>query len=607
MSQVNGVAGEEDGQAMALSIAVRGSQGMCLQHPPEYTIHPGFVPDQSKAIKVMAYSSDGSKIAWSNMSTVKIASLGPGNTWAVSATLEQPKVYCLAWSPLATSLATWEQYTTTAGQDPRPNLHLWDTATGEKRKSFFQRKMSNWCPSWTSDEGVCSRMVNNEVQFYEAGDFDAIKHKIHLKKVEDYSQSSLPSPHVVTYVPGAKGAPSSCRLYKYPAFEDQQVLANKSFFQADNVEMKWSPVGSAVLLLTQAEVDKTGSSYYGKQQLHFMSVRGDTSMVGLPKEGPIYAVEWAGSGQCFSVVYGFMPAKATLFNSKAEPTYDFGTGPRNTALFNPQSSLLLIGGFGNLRGKVEMWDVAQKAKVSEFDAPDSTDVKWSPCGQKIVTSTCAPRLRQGNGYKVWHYSGALLHKKTFQNTDELWEVQWQESSLHPPFNISRLQVAGIATDAPPVVKQAYRPPGARDRPATVKPLDGAYEAAGVVKVGVAGVALNNAAAKDQPLSKAAAKNKKRKEAAKRAAVEADPSKAKPQSSDKKDALQAAKDQRFVGAAGVLADPEKEKKIRKLNDKLGAIQKLKDKQAGGEQLEKNQIDKISKEHELLAEIKALEIS
>merc|ERR1712128_243818 len=124
-------------------------------------------------------------------------------------------------------------------------------------------------------------------------------------------------------------------------------------------------------------------------------------------------------------------------------------------------------------------------------------------------------------------------------------------------------------------KQAYRPPGARDRPATVKPLDGAYEAAGHVRAGVAGVVTScTNVAQDQPISKSAAKNKKRKEAAKRAAVEADPSSAKPQSSDQKDALQAARDHKYVGKSGMLADPAKDKKVRKLNDKLAAIKKLK---------------------------------
>ena len=215
---------------------------------------------------------------------------------------------------------------------------------------------------WSADEKICSRSVNNEVQFYEGQNFDAIAHKLHLAKVQDFSLSptSHKQLHVTAYVAGAKGAPGFCKLYQFPLFSDHQIVANKSFFQADSVDMTWNQQGTAVLLLTQSEVDKTGGSYYGKQQLHYMNTKGDTAMVGLTKEGPIYSTNWASSGDLFAVVYGFMPAKATMFDLKGEPVFDFGTGPRNLAVFNPQCSILMIGGFGNLRGKIEMWDVAKK-------------------------------------------------------------------------------------------------------------------------------------------------------------------------------------------------------------------------------------------------------
>jgi len=579
------------------SLVVRGSGGLCLQAPPDFAIHQGFVPDLAKSVKVMAWSRDGKGLAWSNMGTVQIARENDGK-FVVEHTISQTKVYCLAWSPDSTLLATWEQYTTTAGQQPQPNLHLWNTNTGALVKSFFQKKMKNWCPMWSLDEKICSRMVNNEVQFYEDSNLDAIAHKIHLAKVSDFSMAPGNSKHthVVTYVPGSKGAPSFTRLYQYPSFDDKQVLANKSFFQADSVDFKWNSLGNTVLLLTQSEVDKTGGSYYGKQQLHYMSTKGDTGMVGLAKEGPIYSVEWSPNGTLFAAVYGFMPAKATMFNSKAEAVFDFGTGPRNIALFNPQSSLLMIGGFGNLRGHIQMWDVAGKSIVSEFDAPDSTDVKWCPDGQRILTTTCAPRLRQGNGYKVWHYSGSLQHEKNFQTGDELWEGDWQtvKQGTYEQFQISKAKVSGIKTSQPMESKQAYRPPGARGAKSTFKLHDDDEDAENIKK--------NNA---PENMSKSALKNKKRKEAAKNKTTT---------EKDKEDALSAAatmnqnnnQKNNYQGAAGLLADPDKEKKIRKVNDKLAKIDKLKAQLAEGKALEKNQLDSLTKEAGLLDELKALTI-
>ena len=51
------------------------------------------------------------------------------------------------------------------------------------------------------------------------------------------------------------------------------------------------------------------------------------------KNGPIYDVVWSPTSTEFCVVYGFMPAKATVYNLKCDPVFDFGTGPRNAAYY----------------------------------------------------------------------------------------------------------------------------------------------------------------------------------------------------------------------------------------------------------------------------------
>jgi translation initiation factor 2A len=66
----------------------------------------------------------------------------------------------------------------------------------------------------------------------------------------------------------------------------------------------------------------------------------------LGKKGAIYTVEWNPTKDEFIVVYGTMPAKATLFNSKCEAIYDFGTGPRNEVFFSPHGNIVAICGFG---------------------------------------------------------------------------------------------------------------------------------------------------------------------------------------------------------------------------------------------------------------------
>lgn len=60
------------------------------------------------------------------------------------------------------------------------------------------------------------------------------------------------------------------------------------------------------------------------------------------KEGPVHAVEWSPKNTEFCVVYGFMPAKATLFNLKCEAIFEFGTLHRNSVYYNPHGNNILL-------------------------------------------------------------------------------------------------------------------------------------------------------------------------------------------------------------------------------------------------------------------------
>ena len=52
--------------------------------------------------------------------------------------------------------------------------------------------------------------------------------------------------------------------------------------------MKWSKPGNCVLLMTSTDVDTTGASYYGKQTLHFLDVKGTSAMVQLRNKYSVF-------------------------------------------------------------------------------------------------------------------------------------------------------------------------------------------------------------------------------------------------------------------------------------------------------------------------------
>lgn len=565
--------------ATSIPIAVRSSNGINVNlGPPSFGTVSEFVPVLSRTCRTMLFSPDGKYFAYVNGLVLKIVRT---DLWKDVAVIEGTKAYHLAFSPNSTYLMSWEVFIVNKDHPQgSPNLHIYKTEDGEQVKSFVQKKQTNWEPQWSVDEHLCARMVNTDIVFYEGSNFERIVHRINSCKVGSYSIAPTAGTyHVLCHAVGSQGQPSFGKLYKYPNFENQQILANKSFFQADKVEFYWNPKGCSALLLTITEVDKTGGSYYGKQGLHFLSTSGQTSMVTMSKDGPIYNVAWSPKGNEFCVIYGFTPAKATLFNMKCEPTFELGTGPRNSIYYNPQGNILLLGGFGNLRGQVEIWDPSNRKLVSKCDAPDTTYLEWSPEGTHFLTATTAPRLRIANGYKIWHYSGILLFEKAAQANEELYETCWQKYSkgtFKDPA-ITNEKVEGIAPSQPQASKQVYRPPSARNRVVNFKLHDDEEEP--------------HKPCGDNAPSKAAMKQKKKREARKARKAE-----------------EGGDDEVSVPKIEVnlTGDPDKDKKIKNLKKKLQAIEKLKAQQNQGKQLEINQIAKIKGEAELVKELEDLQM-
>ena len=63
---------------------------------------------------------------------------------------------------------------------------------------------------------------------------------------------------------------------------------------------------------------------------------------------------WSKTGRDFFAVYGFAPAKATLFNHKCDPIKEFGEGARNLAMANPTGNLVMLGAMGNISPRFEV-------------------------------------------------------------------------------------------------------------------------------------------------------------------------------------------------------------------------------------------------------------
>uniref|UniRef100_A0A2K5QKY5 Eukaryotic translation initiation factor 2A n=1 Tax=Cebus imitator TaxID=2715852 RepID=A0A2K5QKY5_CEBIM len=557
-------------------LTVRGSEGLYMVNgSPHFTESTVFPRESGNNCKAYTFSKDGTSFAWVNI--INVTNKGLLHSF------DLPKAVCLEFSPKNTVPATWQPYTTSKdGTAGIPNLQLYDVKTGTCLKSFIQKKMQNWCPSWSEDETLCAHYVSNEVHFFENNNFNTITNKLHLQKINDFVLSPGPQPYkVAVYVPGSKG---------YPNFAGPHAaLANKSFFKADKVTMLWNKKATAVLVIASTDVDKTGASYYGEHTLHYIATNGESAVVQLPKNGPIYDVVWNSSSTEFYAVYGFMPAKVTLFNLKCDPVFDFGTGTRNAAYYSTYGHILVLAGFGNLRGQMEVWDVKNYKLISKPVTSNSTYFAWCPDGEHILTATCAPRLRVNNGYKIWHYTGAILHKYDVPSNAELWQASWQPflDGIFPAKTITYQAVPSEVPNEEPKVTTAYRPPALRNKPITNSKLHEEEPPQNMKPQ------LGN----DKPLSKTALKNQ-RKHEAKKAAKQESPDLAPtpaPQSTP-----------RSTISQSISGDPEIDKKNQEPKEETESNRTTERTSSNWKTARKNRLEKIQKETALLQELEDLEL-
>lgn len=445
-------------------------------------------------------------------------------------------------------------------------------------------------------------------------------------------------------------------------------MSQKAFFKSDKVKLTWNNQGTALLVEALTEVDKSNKSYYGETTLYLLSAKGDfDARVTLDKDGPIHDVAWSPNSKEFGVVYGYMPAKTTVFNHRGVPTHSFPIGPRNKIIFSPTGRFGLVAGFGNLAGQMDIYDLEKGfRKVCTIESGNPSICEWSADSRYIMTATLSPRLRVDNGVKLWHVSGALMYN---QDMTELYSAMWRPVSGDKvakgdplsPVPTPHASAASVTIKTPSKPAGAYRPPGARGlatplhfkredeggaahtitTPTATAPPNGfgrpRRAVPGAEPVGVPGA--EPAANGDENLSKAALKNKKRR-GNKKPREDGGPangddgaSLAPPRQShesrsperrhranrsiSRSPRSRSAAKQPDGGApvnggaapAAAPADGEKEvnpnaKKIRGLQKKIRAIEELEMRLARREKLEDTQMKKIGTKEAVLKELAAL---
>ncbi|KAI1771487.1 translation initiation factor eIF-2A [Hypoxylon cercidicola] len=438
---------------------------------PVYEPLPGFIKPEGN-LRCCVYSPCGRYFAFASGDHVSVIDASVGH---ILTTVTLSNVFEIAFSPRGSFLSTWERPTKDEAGDATKNFKIWrtieDLPEGTEKEpigKFVQKSQTGWNLQYTSDEKFCARLVTNEVQFYDSNDLGTVWNKLRVEGVADFALAPGQNHNIAVFIPERKGQPSTVKVYNVPEFTNP--ISQKTFFKGDKVQLKWNSLGTSLIVLAQTDVDKSNKSYYGETTLYLLSANGALdARVTLDKDGPIHDVAWSPNGKEFGVIYGYMPAKTTIFNHRGVAAHSFPIAPRNTIIFSPTGRFALVAGFGNLAGQIDVYDLEKDyRKICTIESGNPSVCQWSPDSRFIMTATTSPRLRVDNGVKIWHVGGGIMYH---EDMVELYSVTWRPvlpenlsrvDPLHPvptPHSSAIAYLGTVKTPSKPV--GAYRPPGAR--------------------------------------------------------------------------------------------------------------------------------------------------
>ena len=176
--------------------------------------------------------------------------------------------------------------------------------------------------------------------------------------------------------------------------------------KSQEIMVKPSPTGYAALVWSQTFVDSSGKSYYGEHSCQYIQLQGGKSRVFVPVfDGMIHDIVWVPNGERFIVVSGAQPAVATLYDKNSNPLFEFGKRYRNTVRICPFSQLALIGGFGNLAGEVDFWNLDGHKEIGKTKAYCTVGIHWAPNGKHVLSSVLHERVKVDNEVRIFNAAG----------------------------------------------------------------------------------------------------------------------------------------------------------------------------------------------------------
>lgn len=228
------------------------------------------------------------------------------------------------FSPKGSYIITWSKAVKgSADEISDGNLKIWNVSKRQLVAAYSQKSFKKETVQFTADESLCFRIVSNEVHVLNGADIAAgILKKVYHKGISQFrvSPTCTPFASIAVFNGDQGGNPAKVTLYNYVSAsnEVQGPLSCRTMFSASEASMSWSSTGSALLVHTHSDVDKSNSSYYGASGLFLLSADGNLSVaVPQSKEGQIHDVKWSPTGDRYvhtTYLYLFSSGSAAFFS-----------------------------------------------------------------------------------------------------------------------------------------------------------------------------------------------------------------------------------------------------------------------------------------------------
>ncbi|KAF4667583.1 Eukaryotic translation initiation factor 2A [Perkinsus olseni] len=403
------------------------------------------------------------------------------------------------FSPLSNYMVTFERYD---AKRELPNLALWSVAGRCKAVESRMKRMNKhlWpAMKWTDDEAYCVRILPDADILQVLNSRKASTNEQTIPGIQQIELSpSGPEvesePKVACVV--SRGSERKPAVHIARLSDPKNFVLSYSFPEGDDVTLYWNASGTKLLGLLSLDVDESGkSTYYGTNMLYlFDMVSNVVSRVAC--NSPIHDLGWCpgnargdrmGKGEDpeeqFILISGRIPPETALLSTSSikqadsdssgpedgsaslrtlKPVHSMGKAKRNTVCWNRYGRYAVVGGFGNMAGEMDFWDMAEYKVVGSLRAECPVISVWAPDGRHFSTATTWPRMRVDNKIDIYSYNGRLICRHEF---DELYFATWKPSTAFHDVPSSPRALA-TALDGPPapVASKAYRAPGKSPQP-----------------------------------------------------------------------------------------------------------------------------------------------